>query len=339
VLTVPATVKDVAENAIEVTEFTYTVDNFDAPELVSWTPADGSTGITQDTALVMTFDKPVMAGTGKISVYNSLLELFKSYPITAANIDGMKVTVPVTGLKIETTYVVVFEENTVKDLQGLPVAALTDPTVWNFTIGEFTAPQLVSWTPLATTITDNNPTFKMTFNENVALGEGGSLKVYKKDSNTPTLVIPITAGMISGKEVTATITYNAATGGLDKNTDYYVLVDGLALTDVAGNKFAGVSSITAWTFKTGPVFVTGIDTKPNSSEFKVYPNPFVDVVNLVSPSQLSKVVVTNIAGQVVKEVVNPANSIQLNELRSGVYFISLYDMDNVNAKTAKIVKR
>jgi hypothetical protein len=205
-----------------------------------------------------------------------------------------------------------------------------------YTIGDFTAPQLVTWTPLSETIADNHPTFKMTFNENVAVGDGGKLTVYKVLTTTPVLEIPITAAMISGKDVT--VTYTTA-NGLDKNTNYYVKVDGLAIEDIAGNKFAGVSDGSAWTFKTGDHFLTSIDPSVNVSLFKVYPNPFVDFVNIDASSKLSKVVVTNIAGQVVKQVVNPANRIQLNELRSGIYFISLHTSDNVIAKTVKIVKR
>ena len=41
----------------------------------------------------------------------------------------------------------------------------------------------------------------------------------------------------------------------------------------------------------------------------------------------------------VKEIVNPTERIQLNELRSGIYFMSLYNSDDVIVKTAKIVKR
>ena len=151
------------------------------------------------------------------------------------------------------------------------------------------------------------------------------------------LEIPITAAMVSGKDVT--VTYAPTQTGLDKSTRYYVLVDGLALEDNAGNAFAGVSDVAAWTFRTGSQFLTGVDPSVNVSLFKVYPNPFVDFVNIDASSKLSKVVVTNIAGQVVKQVVNPANRIQLNELRSGIYFISLHTSDNVIAKTVKIVKR
>jgi hypothetical protein len=198
---------------------------------------------------------------------------------------------------------------------------------------------MVTMSPSADLVlADNYPTFKMTFSENVKLGAGGNLVVYKVNSTTPALTIPVTAAMISGKDVTVSYIYNKTTGGLDKNTRYYVLLDGSAIVDEAGNKFAGVSDAAAWTFKTG-VLATPNVVIPASSEFKVYPNPFVDVINLTNASGLSKVVITNIAGQTVKEVVNPTNSIELNELRSGIYFISLFDMDNVIAKTAKIVKR
>lgn len=202
--------------------------------------------------------------------------------------------------------------------------------------GDFTAPTLATKVPAnAAELKDNHPAINLTFSEEVKLGAGGSLRIFKVNSTTAELVIPITESMINGKEVT--VTYTQEIGGLNKDTRYYILVDGSALTDNAGNKFAGVSDAAAWTFKTGP-FATGIEGL-NEADFRVYPNPFVGVINIDNASKLSKVVVTNIAGQVVKEVVNPDNSIQLNELRSGVYFISLFDMDNVIAKTAKIVKR
>jgi len=206
-----------------------------------------------------------------------------------------------------------------------------------YTTGDFTAPELVSSTPLDETTTDNHPTFKMTFSEDVVLGAGGALKVYKVNTSTAVLTIPVTAAMINGKDVT--VTYAATQSGLDKDARYYVLVEGSALEDKAGNAFIGVSDVAAWTFKTGPAFLTEVPTIDGSLEFKVYPNPFVDYVNVAYASELSKIVVTNIAGQMVKEIVNPTERIQLNELRSGIYFMSLYNSDDVIVKTAKIVKR
>ena len=150
-----------------------------------------------------------------------------------------------------------------------------------------------------------------------------------------TLTIPVTESMISGNVVTVDYT---TTEGLDQNTEYYVLVDANVVKDMADNAFAGLADKDAWTFTTGEGFVDKTDLK-NASQFKVYPNPFVDFVNVENASKLSKIVVTNIAGQVVKEVVNPTSKIQLNELRSGIYFMSLYNTENVIEKTAKISKR
>jgi hypothetical protein len=300
---------------------TYTVGDFSAP-IVTVTPP--TTPVATAFTIGLKFDETVSGlyfGGSAVTVSNGKLTDIKG--------SGDTYTIYVTAK--EMTDVTVVLTDAISDLAGNKFAGKT----LNYTTGDFTAPELVTWTPTVNDVLANNhPTFKMTFSEDVKVGTG-NLVVYKLNTTTPALTIPISDAVISGKNVT--LDYST-TNGLDRNARYYVFVDGTALTDIAGNAFVGVSDVAAWTFKTGNQFITEI--KPNSSlEFKVYPNPFVDVVNLVSPSQLSKVVVTNIAGQVVKEVVNPTNSIQLNELRSGIYFISLYDMDNVIAKTAKIVKR
>ena len=203
-------------------------------------------------------------------------------------------------------------------------------------VADLMAPTAVTYSPNGTTTptTNNHPALVITFSENVAVGTG-SVKIMKKSDNT--LAIPAIASSaitVSGK--TATVTY---AGGLDKNVEYYVLVDNGVVKDLAGNAFAGVTATSTWTFKTGNTFVTPVPEPINNSlEFKVYPNPFVDNVNIDNASELSKVVVSNIAGQVVKEVVNPTSTIQLDQLVSGVYFISLYQ-DGVVVKTVKIVKR
>lgn len=207
-----------------------------------------------------------------------------------------------------------------------------------YTTGDFSSPQLVTWSPTdGETIADNHPTLKMSFNENVIVGAGGSLKIYKEATATPVLIIPFSATMINGKDVT--VSYAKTQTDLDKNTRYYILVDGKALKDNAGNEFVGVIDVSAWTFNTGSTVETSLDYNNIPPEFKVYPNPFVEYIKIDNASELSKVIVTNIAGQVVKEVVNPSNTIQFNKLQSGVYFISLYKTDNLIPENFKIVKR
>jgi hypothetical protein len=77
-----------------------------------------------------------------------------------------------------------------------------------------------------------------------------------------------------------------------------------------------------------------------SNEVKVYPNPFDKYITLAVSNDvvITKAVITNIAGQLVKEVINPNNTIPTSELRSGVYFISLHTVDGI-AKTERIIKR
>jgi len=303
-------------------EAKFTVGDFSAP-VVTVTPP--STPVGTVFSIGLKFDEAVnglLFGGSAVTVTNGKI----------VDITGQNDTYTIVVSAKEMTSVTVVLNDAIVDLAGNKFAGQT----LNYTTGDFTAPQLVVMTPtLDDVLANNHPTFKMTFSENVILGAGGKLVVYKVNTTTPALTIPITVDMIVGKVVTVNYT---TTSGLDKNARYYVLVDGTALTDNAGNAFAGVSDAAAWTFKTGGQFITITD--PNSSlEFKVYPNPFVDFVNVANASQLSKVVVTNIAGQVVKEVVTPTDRIQLNELRSGIYFMSLYNTDNVIVKTAKIVKR
>jgi len=197
---------------------------------------------------------------------------------------------------------------------------------------DLTAPTLVGKTPTGTTA-DNFPALVANFSENVAVG-AGNVKIVKASDGSTIVTIPASAITVSGS--TATLTYP---GGLDKDTQYYVTIDAGVVKDLAGNNFAGVTASTTWTFKTGPVFATGTGPDVNNSlEFKVYPNPFVDFVTIDNASDLSKVVVSNIAGQVVKEVAYPTATVQLSELRSGVYFITLYQDDKV-VSTVKLLKR
>jgi hypothetical protein len=299
------------------------------PEAIDLVPAD--------VVLTMTFEEPVVAGMGNLVIYNADDDaVVETIAIDAAMVEGKVVTVMPTMLEEGMSYYVMVDAGAVKDLAGNDFEGVADMTSWTFATGDFTAPELVSWTPTGT-IEGTHPDFVVTFDEDVMVG-AGNLKVVKKTGDLVTLTIPVTAAMVSGNTVTVTYAYNATTGGLDKDTEYYVLVDAGALTDMAGNESPAVADKTAWTFKTGTEFSTEIDPK-DASQFKVYPNPFVGFVNVDNAAKLSRVVVTNIAGQVVKEVVNPTNRIQLNELRSGIYFMSLYNTDNVIAKTAKIVKR
>jgi hypothetical protein len=319
-------VKDVWANPYlgisDKTTWKFTTGDFTGPTVVVTPPASPVATVF---TVGLKFNEVVTGVLGGVTVTGG----------TLTDVEGTTDTYTLTISALQQKEVTIVLTDAIKDIS--PNTNKFAGMTLTYTTGDFTAPSLVTWTPFDETTTDNHPTFKMTFSEDVVVGDGGALKVYKVNTVTPVLTIPVTAAMINGKDVT--VSYAATQSGLDKDTRYYVLVDGTALKDKAGNAFDGVSDVAAWTFKTGPQFATITDPLKGSLEFKVYPNPFVDYVNVANVSELSKIVVTNIAGQMVKEIVNPTERIQLNELRSGIYFMSLYNSDDVIVKTAKIVKR
>lgn len=346
------TFKDGAGNLFEGlldNTWTFTTEDNNAPVIVSASPADNATGVGAMTDLTITFDRDVLASAaGNIYLYEEvgnvglLVETFNPTDATKVTVAGSVVTIDRSvKLKYNANYYVIIDAGafTSTTSEKKPFAGIITTLGWNFTtsVTDMDKPFLVNWTPNQTTTADNHPTFVMTFSEDVVVGVG-SLKIIKKDGTVPALTIPITAEMVSGNTVTVTYVYDPAVGGLDKNTDYYVLVDAGALKDLAGNNFDGVTDVTDWTFKTGADFATGIDPKENTLGFKVYPNPFAEYIQISNASELSKLVITNIAGQAVKEVINPTGRIQLNELRSGIYFISMYK-DNAIAQTVKVIKK
>jgi hypothetical protein len=73
-------------------------------------------------------------------------------------------------------------------------------------------------------------------------------------------------------------------------------------------------------------------------EFKVYPNPFNDRIFIENNDKLTRVVVSNVAGQRVIDVEYPNNEIRTANLVSGVYIVSMFTEDGI-AKSERIVKR
>ncbi|MDX1589453.1 MAG: Ig-like domain-containing protein [Oleiphilaceae bacterium] len=86
---------------------------------------------------------------------------------------------------------------------------------------------------------------EMTFTEVVQTGSG-DIVVFRSADDTELERIDVGGGKVSGGGTT-TLAINPASD-LEAGTDYYVQVDGTALTDVAGNAYAGISNKTDWNF-------------------------------------------------------------------------------------------
>lgn len=81
------------------------------------------------------------------------------------------------------------------------------------------------------------------------------------------------------------------------------------------------------------------EVKDNSKNaIKVYPNPFNDVLNISDASNVKNVLITDIAGRLVKTIANPGSQLQLGELKQGMYLVTL-EMKDGSRQTIKAIKK
>ncbi|MCG6185844.1 T9SS type A sorting domain-containing protein [Maribellus maritimus] len=73
-------------------------------------------------------------------------------------------------------------------------------------------------------------------------------------------------------------------------------------------------------------------------EFKVYPNPFDDRITIDNNDKLTRVIISNIAGQRVMDIEYPSHEIRTAKLVSGVYLIRMFTEEG-NTQTKTMIKR
>ncbi|MCK3686217.1 T9SS type A sorting domain-containing protein [Maribellus sp. YY47] len=194
------------------------------------------------------------------------------------------------------------------------------------------APVLDTVSPMGN-IQDNHPVFEITFENDVTFNQTGYLTVTDKVTGAVALTLEITPAMVSGN--TITITYDhLVSGGLNKFTTYVVTVDSAVVKGI-GLVWDGQIPY-AWEFTTGD-FATAISPEQETDDFKVYPNPFTNYIRIDNAEKLTRVIVSNIAGQRVMDIESPTNEIRTGNLVTGVYVITLIANDEI-VKSERIIK-
>jgi methionine-rich copper-binding protein CopC len=283
-VTVTTGVKDLAGNAMSAPfSVKWTTRDEDGPTVVSSSPTNGATGVSATAAITVTFSEAVAASS--INATNIFLRLASG----GANVPGSIVFngtnfatfTPSSPLSQGVSYS--FNVSGVLDLAGNPMPA---PFVITFTVGDNTAPTVVSTVPadLASGVPANS-TISATFSE----------AMDPLTLNTATFIVRPTAG---GPNVGGTVTYTAGT-----NTATFTpsspLAGGTAYTatittgakDVAGN---GLAANKTWTFGTldaTPPTVTSV--VPANGATNVAPNATVQVT-FSEPMDASTITTTNI---------------------------------------------
>ncbi|RTZ49806.1 T9SS type A sorting domain-containing protein [Chryseobacterium arthrosphaerae] len=80
------------------------------------------------------------------------------------------------------------------------------------------------------------------------------------------------------------------------------------------------------------------ETALKKKEISVYPNPFKDVLYISDMKDVKSVTVTDVAGRVVKTIDNPSKELQLGELNSGLYLVTMNFKDG-SKSTVKAIKK
>lgn len=166
--------------------------------------------------------------------------------------------------------------------------------------------------------------------------------------------ITIETQSVSGSNVTDTVlgVYSGSCGALTQiGCDDDSSTDGnFSLVSLTGLTPGSTLLIGIWNYSsttTGQFKVSAYDAslvlatnevKDAKNNIKVYPNPFSEVLNISDVANVKNVLVTDIAGRLVKTIANPTSELHLGELKQGMYLVTL-EMKDGSKQTIKTIKK
>ena len=217
----------------------------------------GATEVPAGTDLVATFDEPIMAGSGNITVKNLTDATQIAIPVDDAqvSIDGVLLTInPTALLEPAKDYAIQIDATAIDDTTGDSFAGITDDVTWSFTTAalDITAPTIAGLDPANGAVDvalDSN--LVVTFDEPIAIGSGDITLRNLTDATQIAIPVGDLQGSISGAVLTIDLASDLVLG---KN--YAVQIDATAFTDLADNAFSGIADDTTWNFTT-PIPVSG----------------------------------------------------------------------------------
>ncbi len=275
----PGAIKDMSNNNYagftNNTTWNFNTNDLVAPLALTLSPADDALNVPVTGNFSISFTEDVqIAAAGAIELFTSAGTLVESFASGSAQLSVSGATVSFSTanpLTESTSYYVQITPGFIEDLSGNDFAGITSNTLWNFTVGDFTAPTIASLNPADNSINvllDVIPT--ITFNENIVTGAGSFYLVCENDGtiqefSTALSNITVTANSVALNQSGLTITYH-----------YHVLIDNNAVMDAAGNAFTGISDTTAWSFTA--VLETGL-TELKKDEYSWNGKEFVIKTN------------------------------------------------------------
>ena len=233
--------------------------NTSGPSFSSSFPGGGATGITDNSQIVIQFNRFVRTSTGNIKVYradnDALLATINATDSTKVTATTDSITVILDNVLIyaNTGYYFLLDASFAKDYDGFGSTAVTSHTAIAYAIG---GPAAISSAnpPIGATYVSNNTSLVLTFDRRVR-ANSGNIYLYKAGtSDTLIHTFDITnSSLVIVSNYTVTINL---TGFIKSYSTYYFLIDSGAVKDYGGISFLGVSSTTAIRYSTTLLFGT-----------------------------------------------------------------------------------
>jgi hypothetical protein len=262
--------------------FSIEVEPFGAPNPTppigtGLSPADDSTEVAISSDLVVTFDEPIVAGTGNITIKNLTDSTQIAIPVgdTQVTVDGVFLTiVPTALLEAGKAYAIQIDATAIDDTTGDSFAGVDEDVTWNFNTAapDLAAPETTTLNPASGAI--NVPLgndLVATFDELIAIGSGDI--VLKNITDGTQIAIPVGDAQISLSGAVLTIN---PTGDLELAKNYAIQIAPTAIDDLAGNSFVGIEDDTTWNFATRIPVIGGSIVGPGADITEATGNDIVD---------------------------------------------------------------
>ena len=220
-----------------------------APAIYTRSPADGAFGSSPTGNLVVTFTKPIVVGTGNVTIKNLTDGTQVAVGITSsqAAVAGAVLTInPTANLISGKTYAIQIDATAIDDTVGNSFAGIANDTMWTFTTStpDMTAPTITDFSPAdGVTNASKSGNLVLTFSEPIVVGTGNITLKNLTDATQSTIAITNSQVTVSGSVLTIN-----PTAGLTPGKAYAIQIAATAIDDTAGNSFAGIINDTLWNF-------------------------------------------------------------------------------------------
>ena len=254
--------------------------SIDKPEMLVYSPTVHGAAVAPGANLYLSFDQPVMAGSGSIVLKDggSDVRTISVSDTTQVSITGTLVTLnPAASLNAGTSYTVSYDAGVFKGITGIAMDSVAAGVLSFKTAGDLLAPRLTLTSPVngAAGITSHHTI--LTFDEPVKAGSGMiTLSGVNSGGLTDVRMIPVgdtTQVTISG----TTVDINPS-ADLRNGYTYTVSIGGGVITDLVGNAYPGFTTATSlrYTRNTGTavgpqtVIVSEVNSNAGTDFFELY---------------------------------------------------------------------